>query len=266
MTVYLGSLGRLVPIECGAEQVSLAPRNRFETSLEGRVFAQVIPVARRSWALRIGVASALGTLRDFVSGAWGVGPFVWVSDEASAGNVLTPSQADLTVPPSNTAAAGPRRDSAGEWAATSLLSSYTGAAGTRVITDVPVVPGVPVTASLDVSRFPAGAAPRMVLRTVTATGGFNQSALVTGAAVDGMQRISASLTPDALAASARIYIMSDVQYLTRPQVTWTSVPVPFHPGAGCAQAVVGDMSSTILTAVRGNRVLSEVSYVVQEVG
>lgn len=266
MTVYLGSLGRLVPVECGAEQVSLAPRHRFETSLEGRVFAQVLPVARRSWAMQVGVASALGTLHDFVSGAWGAGPFVWVSDEASAGNVLTPSQAEFRVPPASTASAGPRRGSDGEWAASSLLSSYTGAAGTPVITDVPVVPGVPVTASVDVSRFPAGAAPRIVLRTITSTGAFNQSVIVAGSAVDGMQRVSATITPDALAASARIDIMSDVQYLTRPQVTWTAGPVPYRPGAGCAQAVVDDMSSTILSAVRGRPVLSGVSYVVQEVG
>lgn len=266
MTVYLGRIGQLVPVECGAEQVSVAPRYRLESSVEGRVFAQAVTVARRSWALQVGATSALGTLQDFVSGAWGPGPFVWVSDEASAGNVLTPAQAEFRVPPPDTAAAGPRRDSTGEWAATSLLSSYTGAAGTRVITDIPVVPGVPVTASLDVSRLPGGAAPRIMLRTITATGGFNQVTLATGAATEGMQRISATLTPDTLAAWARLDIMADVQYLTRPQVTWTSGPVPFHPGAGCAQAVVDDFSSNILSAVRGRPVLSDVSYVVQEVG
>lgn len=266
MTVYLGRLGQMVPVECGAEQVSAAPRHQFESSLEGRVFAQVIPEARRAWQLRIGVASALGTLSDFVSGAWGAGPFVWVSDEASAGNVLTPAQAGFTEVPADMVLAGPRRDSDGVWAAQSLRSTYSGAAGARVLSDVPVVSGVPVTASLDVSRVPAGAAPRIVLRTVTATGGFHQSVVATGDAVDGMQRVSATLVPDDLVVSARLYIMSDVEFLMRPQITWTASPVPFHPGAGCAQAVVDDLSSTVLSAVRGQRVLSDVSYMVQEVG
>src|SRR5699024_5811681 len=103
-------------------------------------------------------------------------------------------------------------------------------------------------------------------RTLTATGSFVDGEIGRGRSVDGMQRVSVTLTPGALAVSARIDIMADVQFLTRPQVTWTSGPVDYHPAAGCRSAILDGVTNETVVVSRGVTTYEAVSFTVQEVG
>src|SRR5690625_4816542 len=95
--IYLGTPGRMVGISCPAEQrLATAERYSFQTTLEGRVKAQVRPIGRRTWDLRLPRTSSpseVAALAAFADGAWGAGPFWFVSADAPVVNLLSPGAA-----------------------------------------------------------------------------------------------------------------------------------------------------------------------------
>ena len=155
MSVYLGSLGRLVELKCPASQsVSIDDGYSFETTLEGRVKAQARTVRPRQWSVDIGAATPaeLADLLAFAGGEWGNGPFVWVSTDAPVTNLLTP-EVSLCGPQavfsSSVSRSGPMALGDGQWSGASLTA--TDPTGTLWVgaskAPTPVLPGVPVTAS-----------------------------------------------------------------------------------------------------------------------
>ena len=95
---FIGSLGRLVEVPFTAsEGVSRADRYVESTTVEGARRVQVRPAAPRSWSVDVRGASAdeVSGLEAFAQGAWGAGPWHWVSVAAQVGNVLTPREALL---------------------------------------------------------------------------------------------------------------------------------------------------------------------------
>jgi hypothetical protein len=74
MSAYLGKPGRLIPIYSTPTMGTKGlPARTYETTLEGRVKAQIQAVGRREWDLSAGGASPseLGALHAFAAGEWG---------------------------------------------------------------------------------------------------------------------------------------------------------------------------------------------------
>lgn len=242
---YLGSLGRLIPLRCASQERSQASsRYRESFTVEGRRRVQVVPASPRAWDVSWGVArpGEAAALAAFTTGAWGSGPWHWVSAQAHRGNLLTPAEADLVEWTARTdlSAGGPVRDADGAWAARSLLHS--GSSGwTSIYVGLPVVPGVPVTWACDV----VGTSPKITMTFHDVSGVVLAEATGTGAG-SGMQRVHVAGTPPAGSVSARVGVRAGVSRLTRPQVSWTPHPVPWSRGHGCRAAVVDGFTDDLL--------------------
>src|SRR5690606_13166280 len=149
---YLGSLGRLVGLSCpSSERVESAPRYVTSMTVEGRRRAQVRPASPRAWDLSVGVATPteLAVLSDFVTGAWGAGPWHWVSVQAQRGNMLTPGEASLVdrVTRPEWVVGAPEFTVDG-WVPSTLVNGMSSGAGS-VATYIPVLPERPVTFAAD---------------------------------------------------------------------------------------------------------------------
>lgn len=262
---YLGQPGRLVQVPCTAsEDVSRADRYVLETTVEGRQRAQVRPATPRSWTVDVplGPGAALSGLEDFAWGAWGNGPWHWVSVQAHQGNLLTPRESMLldraSVSTETVQDAGPVRGAAGEWASRSVTVTLS-SGWVALVRGVPVVPGQPFTFSCDVQ----GTDPQVHVAFMDAAGGTVGTHIQAGPGTS-MQRVSVSATVPAGAVEAYVGLRSTVSRAARPQVTWTSKPVPFMPGHGCRSAIVDGLSSA-LEVVGPEGPLSSVSFTVTEV-
>lgn len=264
---YLGSLGRLIGLSCpSTEQVTPAPRYVTASTVEGRRRAQARPASPRVWDLSVEVATPaeLAALSGFVTGAWGNGPWHWVSVAAQRGNLLTPRESLLLdragVSSNLMEDAGPVRASDGSWAPRSVrvLASSGWVAVAR---DVPVIPGKPFTFSADVQ---GGLTPGGVWVAFRDAAGNDVSTGYADAPNAGMRRVSHSTVVPAGAASADVGFRSSTVYATRPQATWTSAPVPFSAGHGCRAAVVDGWSEDLLAA-NGSGTYSNASFSILEV-
>lgn len=234
--------------------------------MEGARRVQVRPVAPRSWSVDVRGASGaeVSGLEAFAQGAWGNGPFHWVSVAAQSGNVLTPREAQLLdragVSSASVQDAGPVRDSDGNWSPRSVTVTID-SGWVALMRGVPVIPGVPFTFSCDVQgnllpgaihvAFYDGAGNAM-------TGG------AASAPNAGMHRVSYSTVVPAGAVEAYVGVRDGTYVATRPQVTWTDKPVPWSAGHGCRSAVVDGVSSDLLVVNSGGPV-SGVGFTVLEV-
>lgn len=268
MTVYLGALGRLVELwSTPAAQVSLAERYTFTTTLEGRVKAQSVPSARRSWSLNAEGASPReqAALQEFATGAWGRGPFVFVSADAPVVNLLTPEESSLD-PVGLTAdvLGSPPMLTPDGWAGRSLLKRDGQFA--RVATDVPVIPGRRVTGSAYVRGHSGTALVRLVFYRADGT---EISRADSPSAVAEAQRRWVTATAPSDAAWAALWVTGTVTQVARPAVTWTSEPFEYGDGQGCRKAVVHGASRDLRVASQWQAHTgrwSDLSFTVQEVG
>ena len=249
-----------------SENVSRADRYVESTTVEGARRVQVRPAAPRSWSVDVSGASAgeLSGLEAFAQGAWGHGPWHWVSVAAQTGNLLTPREALLLdragVSSASVQDAGPVRDSDGGWSPRSVTVSI--ASGwVALVRGVPVIPGVPFTFSCDVQ---GSTLPGQVQVAFYDAAGTQVSAESASAPNAGMHRVSATATVPAGAVSATVGVRSQTRVATRPQVTWTAGPVPFSAGHGCRSAVVDGVSSDLLV-VNSSGPVSGVGFTVLEV-
>lgn len=265
---YLGSLGRLVEIPFTAsEDVSRADRYMESTTVEGVRRVQVRPAAPRSWS--VDVRGATGTelsgLESFVSGAWGHGPWHWVSVRAQRGNLLTPTEADLTGVAYNDrwSLGGPMRRESGDWSGQSLVVSVPSGSHT-VVDGIPVLPGRAVTYGADVQASNPSVAPRLMVQWRDAAGGFIAQEFIDGRVSGAVQRVSVTLTPPTLAASARLLLDPTISRYTAPQLTWTEREMPYSAGHGCRSAVVDGLSEELLIA-SAHGMYSNISFTVLEV-
>ena len=266
--IYLGTLDRMIGLDCPAEQaVSHAGRVSTVSTVEGRVKAMVVPESGRSWSLAVSDAarqSESATLQEFVTGAWGAGPFIFVPVDAPLTNLLSPREASALEPGISTVG-GPVDLGEEGWAASSLIvgDPETSPEVYANVVDVPVLPGRAVTGS---AWLRPGFASSSLLRLYWrgrdgATVGASSTAAIP--AGSGLQRVTITAMPPAGAVGVRL-VAYKVELLTRPQITWTDGPVPWAAGEGCPAAVVHDLSRSQTTAWPGT-VLSAVQYQVTEV-
>ena len=263
MPDYLGQLGGLVPIPTASEISPSRPsRHRVSVSVEGEARAQLLPrPLSRSWAVsNRGVSPGeFDVINAFALGVYGHGPFVYVGADARSLSVLTPAQSALTNMGPGFTPAGPvtvQGVSLPVSAAVSVPSSWRG------LVDVPVVPGVPVTASVWVQS--ATGAPIISVGWIVG-GGIPETFSVTGSSGGMWQRLSWSGVAPAGAAQLRLGVRSSVTAVAGPQVTWTASPVPYAMGRSAASVIVEDASATPSVLSPSASYVSA-SYTIREVG
>lgn len=270
MSVYLGQLGRMVEIKCPAsQQVNTADGFTFEETLEGRVKAQARPIQRRTWSLETSDATTPtdhAAVQGFVAGAWGPGPFVYVSADAPVTNMLSPAAAACM--PGTTdfdpSPGGPADLTADGWEGRSWLSIGEGLSFVLGTDFIPVLPGVAVTGS----AWVAGPVARLRLRWYDATGAILTST-ASGDSASGplFKRVTITGTPPPGAAATRL-VAVDVDRVARPALTWTGEVFPWAAGEGCPKAVIHAASKQLIMAsrdLRGGRYASA-AYTITEVG
>lgn len=265
MWPYLGEPGRLVQVPgTASEDVSREDRYVVEKTVEGRRRAQVRPASPRSWSVDVPLGSGtdISGLEAFAWGAWGRGPWQWITVAAQTGNLLTPQEAMLVDRVSSSALtdAGPVRVTDGTWAARSVSVALS--SGWVALTrGIPVIAGKSFTWAVD--AVGAGSAPQVQVAFYDAAGVQVATEVGTGAG-NSMQRVSVTTTVPAGAVSAWGGVRSTVSRAARPQATWTSQPVPFAPGNGCSAAILDGLSSA-LRVVSPDGPLSDIGFTVMEV-
>lgn len=268
--IYLGTLGRMIGIKCPASQsVEAEERYTFQTTLEGRRKAQVRPVGRRSWSLQTSDATTPAEhslLSQFAAGAWGPGPFWFVSADAPHTNLMTPAASmlmpgEFVLTSGVSVTEGVPMLTADGWAARSLLKNT--ANGLFLGRDMtPTIPGLKVTAAAYVRGIggavgiawydSSGSSISTVYSTVTAGS-------------SGSTRSSITAMPPANAVSFRVVANSACTQVAWPSATWSDKLLPFADGQGCSRAVVQSASRNLVQAVPG-ATYSSVSFTISEVG
>lgn len=271
MSVYLGTLGRLVELKCPADQATPADDVfTFTRTLEGRVKAQARPLSRRQWSVRAGKTSTpkeVGALAAFAAGEWGRGPFIWVSADAPVTNLLTPEQSlcdPSTLFSAGVTATGPLSLGVDGWAGRSFTNPapvtpfYFGSEA------APVVPGQLVTAS----AWVVGAGSGVRVRWVDSAGVFISTSSSAGSGGAGVaKRVSVTAMPPANAAGAQVQATNASQ-AARPALTWTDTLFEWSDGQGCPKAVISGLDRQLVLALRDPNYgrYADASFTITEVG
>lgn len=267
MTVYLGTLGRMVEIwSTPSAQVQAEDRYSFTTTLEGRRKAQVRRNGRRTWSLNSAFADPResAALQQFADGAWGNGPFVFVSADAPVSNLLTPEVSTCgpaAVFSSSVSASGPMYLGDGEYAARSLVQSNPAAVMYFGGVRTPAVEGRKITVSAWV--LGASSAARVLWYDLSGALVGSSTSTVTGS--DSMPvRSYVTVEPPLGAVSCLVGAINATRG-AQPAITWSDSLLPWGDGQGCDKAVVHGVTRDQVLAVPGHT-YSNVSFTVSEVG
>lgn len=267
--IYLGSLGRMIGIKCPSSQsTDHGDRYTMTRTLEGGVRAQARPLSARQWQLGLSdasTASDLALLQDFARGAWGAGPWFFLSAEAVNTNILTPRQAALVDREQRTefANGGPVQVSDGSIAPASLVSVV--ASGWQpIFTRLPVKPGAWLTWAADVQGN-GTVAPELLMTFYNSAGGNLGGHPSAGLPIAGMQRVAVSRIVPTTAAWVSVGIRSTTLRTARAQVSWTErAPQVVSDGRGCAAAVLHGVSENLVLTGEG-RTYMNAGFTVSEV-
>lgn len=266
MTVYLGTLGRMVELwSTPSAQVESEDRHTFSTTIEGRRKAQVRPIGRRTWSLNAQFAEPRdsASLAQFANGSWGPGPFVFVSADAPRTNMLTPAAASCDpalITSSFTSKSGPAEIEPGQWVGRSYLNT-SNSLNMVFPARTPVLQGVPVTGS----AYVRGLGMKVYISFWDAADQFISSASSSGSgSASSWSRLSVTRTPPANAVRVAVYT-NGAGRGAAPAVTWTDGVQPWSDGQGCDKVVVSS-SSRDLTVTGINGTYSNLSFTVMEVG
>lgn len=263
MPVYIGSLGRMVKLPyVGSQQVQQEERYRFDLSLENKRKAQVKPRGPRTWALSADHyrPNEHSLLSQFAHGAWGPGPFVFVSADALVTNLLTPSQSvcDRSLVYGTTLPGGPML-CGDQWAAQSWMDDPLNTIWFNR-DNAPIWEGQSVTGS----AWVLGAGARVQLQFYGPEGpmGVYQSDVWGNAA----SPVRSVLTMEAPAGATSVRLRAGgAMRAAMPAITFTDSVQPWSDGQGCLKAVVSAFSRDQVLAVAGST-FSNVSFTVTEVG
>lgn len=241
MADYLGPLGGMVRLPCVSRiETAREPRYRTFTSVEGVGRAQMLPRPMpRSWSVSVDVEDPglLDVAEAFALGLYGRGPWTYVPCDAGKLNVLTPAQSALVNMGAEFAHTGPVVIG-GHPLPVSLSASIP--TGWRGLVDVPVVPGVPVTASIWVQS--STGAPIITTEIYVGASGIGSQS-VAGSSGGMWQRLSWTGVPPAGATQIRLGVRSSVTAVAGPQVTWTSKPVGYAMGRAASSVIIEQAAS-----------------------
>ena len=264
---YIGQLGGLVPVRASSS-LTVARESRYQEFLTVEGVRRVFMASRpqpRSWDVDFPYLdfAAADTMEAFALGLFGTGPFVWVPSDAQIGSVLTPAQSALRSLGAEFAQAGPVTV---DGVSLPVSASVSIPSGWRGLVDVPVVPGMPVTASVWVQS--ATGAPIITTGWVVG-GGIPETQSVTGSSGGMWQRLSWTGVAPAGASQLRLGVRSSVTAVAGPQVTWTRNAMPYAAGRSSTSVVVesvGITPSLISRTAHGRELLADVKMRVLEVG
>lgn len=130
--------------------------------------------------------------------------------------------------------------------------------------NAPVIPGVPITASV----YAQGSSVALIIRFFDADGKLLQSPWmpVVNTTPGPMKRISGTRIPPAGAAYADIAVSAATAF-SAPAITWTSQLMPWSRGRGCEKAVIHGISdSTVLAGRFDHQQIADFDFTVTEVG
>lgn len=263
---WIGELGRLQPV-WSTPSMSITPtvERTYTDTLGGRRFVRQAPRGHREWAMAgdHGFGDELAPVSMFASGAWGVGPWWWLSPWAVGANMLPPEGSLLEyahMQPGGSVS-GPVQADDGQWFPTSAVvsgASTIGVARTETAMQVPCPAGVPVTAGIFASP---GQQVRLMFSNIDYVSvGSALSPSVTGT---GMRRVTASRVAPAGTASVRVDVVGAGR-LAGASLTMTPAPAPWALGDGCERAVVDAESRDV--AVIAARPTSSQKFTIREVG
>lgn len=267
MTAYLGSLGRMVPVDCAADlSVERERIATTKTTLGGRRFVRSAPRGHRSWSGRLSGLSGPGAgsvVESFAAGDWGDGPFWWLSPWAVKVNALTPGGSALRYANLAGGTVGaPVQAADGTWFPVTAIAGSGGINAVarsefRGYTAVPT--GAAYTASLYVS---AGQRVRVseFNSSLSATLRSVQSPVGAGA---GLSRVSVTSTGGAGTAALRVDVVG-AGVCAGAALSLTSKLAPWGKGDGCEEAVVRDSGLSVTTLAHSPRAAQ--SFDVWEVG
>lgn len=234
---YIGTAAHLLPITYITSE-SVQRESRYEIQAApaaSYAFVKTSPLAgKRSWNVEIiGDSATISAVTALHDGAFGNGPFVFITETAALTNLLTPAQSLLA----GVSNGGPITVANGSRAA----GSASGGAQVVIADRVPVVPGRPVTVSVD-----ASGATELIVQPQSVTGANAGAAKVEKASGNLMQRVHATIP--VVPATARYVKVSVRGYLqvAQPQVRLAHKPARWVPGAGAHSVVLGDLSCSPL--------------------
>lgn len=235
MAGYIGPLGRMVKILWPAPVKVTNPTGYAVKESPARRWAFVTSPAsapRREWSLEVtGTNAETSELAQLVAGAFGGGPWVFVPDEATVTNVLTPAESML---------AGVANAGAVDVVGGAGARSHTGGGLIAIAEACPCIPGEPVTVTVDM----AGASGVLTVQPVNAAGQPVGSARVSSPSGELMERVSVTIPALPLGARAVRIQTRGASTVTRPQVTWTDGPVPWDVGAGASSVIIEEAQTT----------------------
>ncbi|MEU2418972.1 hypothetical protein ABZ546_14445 [Brachybacterium paraconglomeratum] len=229
MTGYLGTTARMVPVAPASAQSEARPERFVVQQAASRRWAfdtaQRGGVQGREWAVELSLldAAEMSAVDEFVQGAWGPGPFRWVSCAAHDSNVLTPGQSILA-----SLDAGSGMDTASGWSPRSVL----GPSPVKLAERVPVIPGKPVTVAVDAT---GSATLTVVFR--NAAGGIVSTQARYASGTLAQRLVFSAPSVLSTARSVDVEVSGHVR-AARPQVTWTREARPWVPGRGAEQVVI----------------------------
>lgn len=235
MAGYIGPLGRMIKI-LWPTPVKVTNPTRYATKdAQARRWAFVASPAsapRREWSLEVtGTNAETAELAQLVAGAFGEGPWVFVPDEATVTNVLTPAESML---------AGVANAGAVDAVGGAGGRSHTGGGLVTIAEACPCIPGEPVTVTVDM----AGASGVLTVQPVNAAGQPAGPARTVRPSSELMQRVSVTIPALPLSARAVKIQTRGASTVARPQVTWTDGPVPWDMGAGAASVIIEEAQTT----------------------
>lgn len=234
MAGYIGELGRMHKVLWPTPvKVTNPTRYEVQTAPSRRWAFVTAPVwaRRREWSLDVsGTNREITGLAQLVAGAFGPGPWRFISDEAAVTNVLTPAESML-----DGIANGGYVDGVGGPAAASCV----GGGEVIIASSVPVPDGSPVTVSVDTAGDTV-----LTLQPVNAAGRPVGNARVERARRQVMHRLQVTIPVFPAGAVALKVTASGYRTLCRPQVVWLASCPRWDMGAGADSVIVEETTTT----------------------
>lgn len=263
---WFGSVGRMQPVYSTPSMSVSAPVERsFSVTLGGKRVVRSAPGGHREWDMAADGSDAFdgSAIKMFADGAWGVGPWWWLSPWAVGTNMLTPAGSLLKYANlvSGATTGGPVQVEGGRWFPVSaVVSSDAHAIGRSADTGtVPGIPGQPVSASMFMA---SGMRVRLSFFTEA---GVVVSSITSTPAPSGpvLQRVSVSGVIPANAYRIRLDAMGSGQ-CAGGSVSMTKAAPLWAVGDGCEYAIVEaeDKSVEVISA----NPWSNQSFTIKEVG
>lgn len=229
---FIGPVDSLFPLRWGESyQTDLAPVYEVREAARARYAYRRRGRPLRSWKVALeGQNEDRATLEALYNGAWGPGPFWFVSQAAAVSNALTPAQTSL----SGLQNIGPMPVAGGREPRSISATGKT----VRLVNNAPIPPDSPITFTVD--AIGPGTL-RIIWNLETLNN--HSSSTFKAFSTTGFHRPSlTALTPPPTATTYSLEVYNFAQ-VSRPQITYTPNPVPYAPGAGCDKAIITNLTT-----------------------